>query len=81
MTKSAFSGHCERFEESRGNLKTSLLDFGNRPESGNPVGLLNHGSLDTCAHLAGQVQARACITTTVCDIIMAEKRTSDIHHL
>jgi len=31
MTKSVFSGHCERFEESRGNLKTSLLDFGNRP--------------------------------------------------
>jgi len=37
MTKSAFSGHCERFEESRGNLKTSLLDFGNSPESGNPA--------------------------------------------
>ena len=35
MTQSAFSGHCERFEKSRGNLKTSLLDFGNRPFRGN----------------------------------------------
>ncbi len=31
MTQRAFSGHRERFEESRGNLKTLLLDFFNRP--------------------------------------------------
>jgi len=36
MTQSAFSGHCERFEKSRGNPKTLLLDFFNRPESRNP---------------------------------------------
>jgi len=31
MLQSAFSSHCERFEESRSNLKTFLLNFGNRP--------------------------------------------------
>jgi hypothetical protein len=31
MTRKAFSGHCERFEKSRGNLKTSLSDFFHRP--------------------------------------------------
>jgi len=36
MTQKAFSGHCERFEKSRGNLKTLLLDLFNKPESGNP---------------------------------------------
>ncbi|HUT45865.1 MAG TPA: hypothetical protein VMX36_06235 [Sedimentisphaerales bacterium] len=37
MTRSAFPCHCERFEESRGNLKASLWDFFNSPEGGNPV--------------------------------------------
>ncbi len=27
------------------------------------------------------LSTRACITTTVCDIIMAEKRTGETHHL
>jgi len=31
MTQSAFSGHCERLEESRGNLKPLLWDFFNSP--------------------------------------------------
>ena len=31
MTQSAFSGHCERFEESRGNLKTLRRDIFNNP--------------------------------------------------
>jgi hypothetical protein len=34
MTQSVFLCHCERFEESRGNLKTFLLNFGNRPFRG-----------------------------------------------
>jgi len=33
MTKSAFSCHCERFRESRGNLKTSRWDFFNSPSA------------------------------------------------
>jgi hypothetical protein len=34
MTQGAFLGHCERlFEESRGNLKTFILNFGDKPLS------------------------------------------------
>ena len=42
MTRNAISGHCERFEESRGNLKTFLWNFFNRPASGNPSFSQNH---------------------------------------
>lgn len=31
MTQSTLSGHCERFEQSRRNLKTLLGDFFNSP--------------------------------------------------
>ena len=33
MTQGAFSGHCERFEESRGNLKFHLGTFSTAPQS------------------------------------------------
>jgi len=37
MAQNAFSGHCKRFEKSRGNLKTFLLNFFNSSGSGNPA--------------------------------------------
>ena len=33
MTQGAFSGHCERFEESRGNLKCCFGTFSTAPQS------------------------------------------------